>query len=103
MCQNITQDWWQMIDLKRFLIKVKKGQKFIDEGTETLGIYFIHKGLVKVHKHWGEREMIVRFSKPGEIVGHRAISSGKTLSPVSATAMQDSVLCYIDIDFSELC
>jgi CRP-like cAMP-binding protein len=75
MCQNITQDWWQMIDLKRFLIKVKKGQKFIEEGNEMSGVYFIQDGFVKVHKHWEEREMIVRFGKKGDIVGHRGIST----------------------------
>ena len=47
MCQNITQDWWQMIDLKRFLIKFKKGQKFIEEGNEMSGVYFIQDGFVK--------------------------------------------------------
>ncbi|QIY83241.1 Crp/Fnr family transcriptional regulator [Chryseobacterium sp. NEB161] len=99
MCQNITQDWWQMIDLKRYLIKVKKGQKFIEEGNEMSGVYFIQDGFVKVHKHWGEREMIVRFGKKGDIVGHRGISTANLLSPISATAMKDSVLCFVELDF----
>jgi CRP-like cAMP-binding protein len=44
------------------------------------GVYFIHKGFVKVHKHWGQREMIVRFGKKGDIVGHRGISVGNLFS-----------------------
>ena len=99
MCQNVLPEWWEAIDLKRQLIKVKKGQKFIEEGTDTNGIYFIQEGLVKVHKHWDDREMIVRFAKQNEIVGHRAISSGNTKSPISATAMMDTVLCFITKDF----
>lgn len=47
--ENTLPEWWDLIQTKQTIIKVKKGQKFIDEGTETLGIYFIHKGFVKVH------------------------------------------------------
>ena len=42
--ENTLPEWWDLIQTKQTIIKVKKGQKFIDEGTETLGIYFIHKG-----------------------------------------------------------
>lgn len=99
MCKNILKEWWEAIDIKRNSIYVKKGQKFINEGSEMPGVFFIQKGFVKVHKHWGDREMIVRFTKEGEIVGHRAISSENLLSPISATAMQDSVLCFIELNF----
>ena len=97
--ENTLPEWWNLIQTKQTIIKVKKGQKFIDEGTETLGIYFIHKGFVKVHKHWGQREMIVRFAKEGDIVGYRGISVGNSLSPISATSMKDSVLCFLELDF----
>jgi len=99
MCKNILKEWWEAIDIKIDRINVKKGQKFISEGSEMPGVFFIQKGFVKVHKHWGDREMIVRFTREGEIVGHRAISSENLLSPISATAMQDSVLCFIEINF----
>ncbi len=99
MCQNIMPDWWEMIDLKRILIKVKKGQRFIEESNKISGVFFVQDGFVKVHKHWGEREMIVRFAKKGDIVGHRGISGGNSLSPISATAMKDSVLCFLELDF----
>ena len=43
--------------------------------------------------------MIVRFAKDGDIVGHRGISVGNSLSPISATSMKDSVLCFLELDF----
>ena len=43
--------------------------------------------------------MIVRFGKKGDIVGHRGISTANSLSPISATAMKDSVLCFVELDF----
>ncbi|MCJ8154570.1 Crp/Fnr family transcriptional regulator [Chryseobacterium sp. SSA4.19] len=99
MCQHILPEWWEVINVKRDIIKVKKGQKFIEEGSKREGVFFIQDGFVKVHKHWGEREMIVRFAKKGEIVGHRGISAENMHSPISATAMQDSVLCFVELDF----
>ncbi len=99
MCQNILPEWWEVIDIKRNVIRVRKGQRFIEEGSETKGVFFVQNGLVKVHRHWGDKEMIIRFAKNGEIVGHRGLAAGQSLSPVTATAMQDSVLCFVELDF----
>lgn len=99
MCKTVLPDWWEMINLNRNIVKVKKGQRFITEGSGTAGVYFIQDGFVKVHKHWGSKEMIVRFAKKGEVVGHRAISIESSLSPISATAMQDSTLCFVELSF----
>lgn len=91
-------EWWEYIDIKRKILKIKKGNLFIEESNEVEGVYFVEKGLVKVHKHWGDREMIVRFAKEGEVVGHRAISISESKSPISATAMQNSIISFIELD-----
>lgn len=100
MCRYVVADWWENIDIRRQIIKVKKGQRFIDEGSETEGVYFVQEGLVKVHKRWDDKESIVRFAKKGDIVGHRGIMSNKKSTfPISATCMENSVLCFIPFDF----
>ncbi len=91
-------EWWEYIDIKRKILKIKKGNRFIEENSEVEGVYFVEKGLVKVHKHWGDREMIVRFAKEGDVVGHRGISISDSKSPISATAMQNSVVSFIELD-----
>jgi len=72
-----------------------------NEGDAVEGVYFVYKGIVKVHKKWGsEKELIIRFASNGSIFGHRGLG-GDNLYPISATALEDSVICYMDIDFFE--
>src|SRR5207342_2669414 len=54
---------------------------------------------VKVHKRWeNEKELIVRFAKKGDIVGHRGLGMD-LIFPVSATALEPVTVCFVDIDF----
>ena len=52
-----------------------------------------------MHKHWGEeKELILRFAKEGNIIGHRGL--GKDLVyPVSGTAIEPTTVCFVDLDF----
>jgi CRP/FNR family transcriptional regulator len=52
-----------------------------------------------VHKHWGDdKELILRFAKEGDIIGHRGLGKG-LLYPVSGTAIESITVCFIDLDF----
>jgi CRP/FNR family transcriptional regulator len=63
------------------------------------GIYFVYSGLFKVHKQWGkDKELIVRFAKSGDIIGHRGLGKDDVY-PVSATALEASIVCYVDLEF----
>ena len=63
------------------------------------GIYFIYEGIAKVHKHWGgEKDLIVRFARKGDILGHRGLGSD-TLYPVSATAIEPVTACFVELEF----
>jgi CRP/FNR family transcriptional regulator len=69
------------------------------EGSEVTGIYFIYKGTFKVHKKWtDDKEMIVRLAKSGAILGHRGLGND-VFYPVSATALEASEVCFIDLGF----
>ena len=100
MCQYVIPEWKELINSKRKAIKVKKGDQFIQEGTLSNGIYFVQQGIIKVHKEFQDsKERIVRFAKKGGIVGHRGLSSSQTQFPISATALVDSEVCFIPIEF----
>ncbi len=72
---------------------------YLNEGEDVLGMYFIYNGTIKVHKSWGtEKELIVRFAKNGDIVGHRGLGID-SIYPVSATAIEDCTVCFITLDF----
>lgn len=82
---------------------IKKGQSIFYEGGQPHGVYCIYKGKVKIHTCVeGGKEQIVRFARPGNILGYRALLSGDYYS-ATATAIEDSLLCYFPkVAFFEL-
>ena len=72
-----------------------KNQVIFYEGTPAEIIYLLIEGKVKVHKHgiFG-KEQIVRMAKDGDVLTYRAIG-GVERYVVSATAMEDSMVCCL--------
>jgi CRP/FNR family transcriptional regulator, polysaccharide utilization system transcription regulator len=81
----------------------KRGHIIFDEGQKPHGIYCLREGKVKVYKiSFDGREQITRILFPGELLGLKALLSGKAYS-VSASALEDSALCFISkTDFFQL-
>lgn len=78
---------------KKNTIRCNSGQQFILEGTPVSGLYFIYSGAVKVYKQTAVNKMqIIRFSKDGEIVGHRGFGTNYVYD-ISACALENSILC----------
>lgn len=73
----------------------KKGQLIFSEGSRPRGLFCINTGKVKVYKMGDEgKDQILHLSKPGDILGYRAILSGDLYS-CSASALEDSSVCFI--------
>ena len=99
LCNLCLHEWLPAIKANKKTIHFNKGELIFKEGDDVKGIYFIFKGTVKVHKKWGkEKELIIRFAKTGEIIGHRGLGE-EIIYPVSATALESTMVCYIDLDF----
>lgn len=99
LCRQCLKDWLPAIDNNRKSFHFKKGELLFKEGETMTGMYFIHNGLVKVHKHWNnDKELILRLAKGGDIVGHRGLGTD-TIYPVSGTALEPTDVCYVDLDF----
>lgn len=101
MCKNCVEDWRPAIFSNKTNIKLKKGEVLFKEGDPVTGIYFVYSGTVKVTKQWDDdKELIIRFARDGAILGHRGI--GPNLNyPISATALEPAVVCYVDMKFFE--
>ena len=98
LCKLCQKEWIPAIGAHRTNFKVAKGETIFKEGDKVKGIFFVYEGTVKVHKHWGEKELILRFAKKGNIIGHRGL--GKDLVyPVSGTAIDPTTVCFVDLDF----
>jgi CRP-like cAMP-binding protein len=101
MCQGCLKEWRPAIAANKENFKVKKGEVIFKEGDPVKGIYFVYEGTVKVHKKWGpEKELIIRFASKGAIFGHRALG-GSNIYPISATALEDGIVCFMNMDFFE--
>lgn len=99
LCQHCLPEWNPAIAAHRTNLEVKKGEVIFTEGDPVNGIFFVHNGVVKVHKQWDdEKELILRFATAGDVVGHRGLGKD-TVYPISATALSPSLLCFIDLSF----
>ena len=73
----------------------KKGQIVFHEGRIPTGIYCLKSGKVKISKIGIDgKEQIVRIVVPGNLLGIRALMSGREYR-ASASSLEDSVVCFI--------
>lgn len=101
LCAHCIPEWKDVIAARKKTISFKKGEMIFKEGDKVTGIYLLYSGAVKVHKQWvDQKELIIRFTKPGDILGHRGLAVGD-LYPVSATALTESRACFITNSFLE--
>ncbi len=99
LCRLSMKEWKPAIAEAKSNIALKKGDVLFNEEDEVKGMYFVYEGKIKVHKKWDDdKDLILRFAAKGDIVGHRGIGGGN-IYPVSATALEASVVCYVDLDF----
>lgn len=101
LCQLCLREWLPALSVEKRNFEVKKGEQLFKEGDVVKGIYFVYKGSFKVHKRWDkEKELIIRFARPGDIIGHLGLGK-RPLYPVSATALEPAIVCYLATDFFE--
>lgn len=99
LCKNTLPEWKSAIEANRKTMSFHKNDMIFAEGSEVLGMYFVTKGIVKVHKQWGpDKELIIRFATAGDIFGHRGMGS-ELIYPVSATALNEVQVCFVPMDF----
>lgn len=101
LCERVLPEWLPAIAAHKKNYEIKKGAHLFVENDTVQGIYFVFKGSFKVHKRWdNDKELITRFAKSGDIVGHMGLGK-EALYPVSATALEHSVVCFLEMGFFE--
>lgn len=76
----------------------KKNQPLFIEGSVPRGVFCINEGRVKIFTRGEEgKEQIIHISKPGEIVGFRAMFSGEPYK-VAASTLEECNICFIKKD-----
>lgn len=78
--------------------KCQKGQRPIQEGASTHGVYFILEGKMKVYTSGlFKKEQILRLAQKGDIIGHRGINEENRF-PISVQALENCQLFFIDLE-----
>lgn len=73
----------------------KKGQVVFQEGSLPLGMFCLHKGLVKITKLGSNgKEQILRIAKAGDFLGYRSLIGGSRYR-ASAVALEDTTICLV--------
>lgn len=101
LCRHCLPEWKSLVALHKKNLLFKKGKKIFREGDSVQGIFFVYEGTIKVAMNWEEqKELIIRFARPGDVLGHRGFG-GNLHYPISATALEDCKVCFIDNAFLE--
>ncbi|HWB94721.1 MAG TPA: Crp/Fnr family transcriptional regulator [Puia sp.] len=101
-CRHCMPEWKTVTAAHKKTLIFKRGKPLFTEGEPVTGIFFLYSGIVKIHAPWTDgREMIIRFVRAGEIAGLRGLG-GQPAYPISATALEDTMACFVTNEFLEL-
>ncbi len=96
--RHLDEEEIQDISLNKITETFKRGSIIYREGNRMKGFYCVNSGIVKIYKTgFDGKEQIVRFAKPGDLIGYRSVVSNE---PACTTAeiLQESTLCHIPTD-----
>lgn len=86
---------FELIDQHKTIERQNRLQFIFREGNPVYGIHIIQNGKAKVvSTGYNGKMQIIRLAKNGQILGHRSL--GYDVYTVSAIAIDDSTLCFID-------
>ncbi len=77
----------------------RKGHTLFNQGDPVKGVQFVQSGLIKQElAGQKKRPFILRLCGQGQPMGHRSLSANE-IQPYAATAVEDSRVCFIEMDF----
>jgi CRP-like cAMP-binding protein len=93
--KKLTPEEIEYLNLNKVCNVYEKGTILYKERSRISGIYCINKGILKIYKTGIEgREQIIRFAKPGEIIGYRSVINGENAC-TSVKILENATLCFI--------
>ncbi len=92
--KSLTKEQIALINQNLSCTVQKRGALIYYEGTRITGSFLVVKGILKIYKTGVEgKEQIIRFAKPGDLIGFRSIVS-EELACTSTKVVQEAVLAY---------
>ena len=73
----------------------KRGSIVYQEGTRMKGFCCVQSGIIKIYQTgFDGKEQIIRFAKPGDIIGYRSVVSNEPAC-TTTEVIEEAILCHI--------
>lgn len=93
--RHLNEDEIQNIIFNKITESYKRGSVIYQEGHRMKGFFCVQNGIIKIYKTgFDGKEQIIRFAKPGDIIGYRSVLSNETAC-TSTEVVEDCVVCHI--------
>lgn len=96
--EELTEEQKGLIEKNKVIISYKKGENICKQGSFASHIIFLREGLVKVFLEGNPKNLVLKISPAGNLVGLTSIYEGNNIFLYSATTYTDSVVELIDIN-----
>lgn len=95
--KHCEDEWKAFIDFHKEVRTYKKGDYIFKAEEETLGLFFVDSGKVKVvYKEYDGSERLIRLASEGDILGHRGFG-GTWKYTISALALCNTEVSFISL------
>jgi len=93
--RHLNEEELQDISLHKITETHKRGSIIYQEGNRMKGFYCVQSGIVKIYKTgFDGKEQIIRFAKPGDLIGYRSVVSNEPAC-TTTEVIEQAILCHI--------
>jgi CRP/FNR family transcriptional regulator, polysaccharide utilization system transcription regulator len=97
--KHLNSNEFKILPLEAGTQKYKRGSIIYDEGSHINGFYIVCRGIIKIYKTGIDgKEQIIRFAKPGDVMGFRSTITGELACTTSKT-IEEAEILYIAGEF----
>ena len=93
--RHLVEQALQEINLNKITKTYKRGSIVYQEGSRMKGFCCVRSGIIKIYQTgFDGKEQIIRFAKPGDIIGYRSVVSNEPAC-TTTEVIEDTILCHI--------
>lgn len=93
--RHLVKQELQEIILNKITETYKRGSIVYREGDRMKGFYCVQSGIIKIYQTgFDGKEQIIRFAKPGDMIGYRSVISGEPAC-TTTEVIEEALLCQI--------
>lgn len=96
--EELNEEQKGLIEKNKVIVSYKKGENICKQGSFASHIIFLRDGLVKVFLEGKPKNLVLKISPAGNLVGLTSIYEGNNIFLYSATTYTDAVVELIDIN-----